>query len=139
MTLDCAPPRRSWQGFTERACQNVDAKKHTNVGRRVTLKGKHVFGPRAEVMRWRRHADALSFPFRIVGRDGGNEGLGIQMVADKNVKCFLGLGGINTAASCPGAPLYEGRHLAIQASFPLLKVSFGWRPLRQGLGTPGND
>lgn len=77
MTWDRAPPRRSWQGFTERACQNVDAKKRTNVGRRVTLKGKHVFGPRAEVMRWRRHADALSFPFRIAG--GGYKWLQIRM------------------------------------------------------------
>lgn len=34
------------------------------------------------------------------------------MVADKNVKCFLGPGGVNTAAGCPGVPLYEGRHLA---------------------------
>lgn len=34
------------------------------------------------------------------------------MVADKNVKCFVGPGGVNTAAGCPGAPLYEGRHLA---------------------------
>lgn len=35
------------------------------------------------------------------------------MVADKNVKCFLDPGGVNTAAGCPGAPLYEGRHLAV--------------------------
>lgn len=59
------------------------------------------------------------------------------MVGDKNVKCFLSPGGINTAARCPGAPLYEGRHLAIQASFTLLMVPFGWRPLGQGLGNSG--
>lgn len=80
MTWDCVPPRRSWQGFTERACQNVDAKKHTNVGRQVTLKGKHVFGPCAEVMRWRRHADALSYPFQIVRRNGGKRERGYKLL-----------------------------------------------------------
>lgn len=71
-------------------------------------------------------------PFRSLG--GIEEAGGIQMVADKNVKCFLSPGGINTASGCPGASLYEGRHLAIQASLTLLKVQFGWRPLKQGLG-----
>lgn len=115
-----APPRRSWQGFTERACQNVDAER-TNCSLRSDFKRETCVWARAEMMRWCGHADALSCLH-----------IGIQMVEIRMSSVFWP-GWCKHSGWMPGSSAFWG------PTFSILSISlegpFGGRPTCAGQKT----